>query len=340
MKNDLFQEKRSLSQLKKMGNKCPVNVLIFDIETCLTWMVGFSLGKQVMNHKQLLNGYFSTPRIISIHYKWLHEDKVHTLHWGKSEDDERKMIEEFDSILNKADITIGKNNYKFDNRKINALRYCLKCPPNPGWGFSSLDLEGQLRNQFMFFSHKLDYLSERISHGGKNKMGFNDWVKLFSYRLVNIIKSLGVADNKTLDLMTRTIFGMPLKEINKDGVNSSKKMFDYGEKDVLDTEAIILDTEPYIDVRRHIGRLRNTGGCTGCGEGGDFMAAAPYVNNKGFLKTTYKYKKQYPFVMVGPYNIFNKEHRRLKCKSCGYTGNYCQLLSHNRLGIIKGPRNI
>ena len=90
-------------------------VLVYDIETCRITAKVWWTGKQYINHKQLLE----EPRIISISYKWLGESKIHALTWDKNQSDE-KLITDFMKVYNEADMVVGQNNDRFDNRWINA----------------------------------------------------------------------------------------------------------------------------------------------------------------------------------------------------------------------------
>ena len=90
-------------------------VMIYDIETSRTQAKVWWTGKQFVGHKQLQ----SEPAIISICYKWLGEEKVYTLTWDKNQCD-KKMLKSFLKDYNTADMVIGQNNDKFDNRWVNA----------------------------------------------------------------------------------------------------------------------------------------------------------------------------------------------------------------------------
>ena len=57
----------------------PFSVLVYDIETSRVPAMVFWTGKTYINHKQLKD----EPKIISISWKWLGEDKVHHVTWDK-----------------------------------------------------------------------------------------------------------------------------------------------------------------------------------------------------------------------------------------------------------------
>lgn len=87
-------------------------ILIYDIETSRVQADLWWTGKQYVTHQQLSN----EPRIISISWKWLGTDKVHSLTWNDGCD--KKMVEDFLKEYNKASMVIGQNNNSFDNKWI------------------------------------------------------------------------------------------------------------------------------------------------------------------------------------------------------------------------------
>jgi uncharacterized protein YprB with RNaseH-like and TPR domain len=89
-------------------------VLVYDIETCRVKVDTWWTGKQYINHKQLR----SDAKIISIAWKWLGEDEVHSLTWDKNQCD-KQMMKTFLKEYNKASMVVGQNNNSFDNKWIN-----------------------------------------------------------------------------------------------------------------------------------------------------------------------------------------------------------------------------
>lgn len=201
---------------------------MYDIETTplLPWC--FSLGKQVIRHNQLLKGYFSRTHIISIAYQWMHEDKAHVLNWGNSEADEKKMIEKIGKLIQEADIVIGKNSNRFDNKHVNTQRLWFGLEGQPEWMKQADDLEVQMRRHFYLPSYSLDYLSEQLGFGGKDKMLFDDWVAISEYRMLQLA---GKGSAPLLKLLT----GKTTAAIRKEGKEKLKKMCDYNRKDTEDT---------------------------------------------------------------------------------------------------------
>ena len=180
-------------------------ILFYDIETTPLKAYVWGLGKQYVRHPQLDKNY-SRYGIICVTYCWNDGKKAKSIDWGYEEQDTKKVIEEFDKIINSADHIIGKNSHRFDNRMINAARMFSGLPGLPQWIRYTDDLEQQMRKYFRLPSQSLDYISSELGLGGKIKMEFKDWI--------NIV------------------------EKNNDGLKSFNKMVKYGKKDVEDTRAV------------------------------------------------------------------------------------------------------
>lgn len=101
----------------------PSKVLIYDIETSRTKAWVWWTGKQYIGHHQLIE----EPKIITISWKWLGSEEVQFLTWDENHSDE-KLMEQFLKVYNRADMVIGYNNDRFDNRWINAraMKYGLE----------------------------------------------------------------------------------------------------------------------------------------------------------------------------------------------------------------------
>ena len=73
----------------QVGNEHKFKVLVYDLETCRVPAMVFWSGKTYINHTQLQE----EPRIITVSYKWLGEDKVYSIAWDKDQSDEQLMRE-------------------------------------------------------------------------------------------------------------------------------------------------------------------------------------------------------------------------------------------------------
>ena len=98
---------------KNIVNKS--KIMVYDIETARVVAKLWWSGKQYVNGNQLI----SDPKIITVAYKWLGEDKVHHLTWDKDHSD-KALMEGFLQAYNQADLVSGYNNDRFDNRWVNA----------------------------------------------------------------------------------------------------------------------------------------------------------------------------------------------------------------------------
>lgn len=241
--------------------KLNVKILIYDIETTFLKANIWRLGEQAVRHNQLDPAY-SEYDILTISYKWFGDKKIETLVGTNA-------IEEFDQIVRNADIVIGKNNNSFDNKHINTQRLLKGLKPLPEWGYTSDDLERQLRKYFIFPSYSLDYLSKASGLGGKIKMEFSDWVDIANLELVEKF-CLSLKTNKSsirsiLNAFCNTLFKVNYNIIAKKGAKAWKKMIYYNKKDVRDTDNLLSKVLPYIKLK-HNAATKNSGqGCTTCG---------------------------------------------------------------------------
>ena len=105
---------KELSISVKASNIVDEKIMVYDIETSRTEATVWWTGKQYINHKQLR----TEPKIISVAWKWLGQDKVHSLMWSDNHCD-KVMLEKFLNEYNKASMVIGQNNNSFDNKWIN-----------------------------------------------------------------------------------------------------------------------------------------------------------------------------------------------------------------------------
>tara|TARA_R110000744_G_scaffold73365_1_gene146895 strand:+ start:69 stop:1013 length:945 start_codon:yes stop_codon:yes gene_type:complete len=98
-------------------------IMVYDIETSRIEATVWWTGKQYINHKQLK----TEPKIISVAWKWVGEDKVKHLTWDENHCD-KKMLTSFLKEYNKASMVIGQNNNSFDNKWINtrAAKHSLR----------------------------------------------------------------------------------------------------------------------------------------------------------------------------------------------------------------------
>lgn len=213
-------------------------VLIYDIETSLMLAYLFSLGKQRVNHSQLLASK-SMWDIICINYCWNDGSAAKTIKWTP-ERGTAGVIEDFDKIIDEADLIIGKNSDRFDAKMINAQRMFAGLPGKPYWTLGNDDLEKQMRKYFRLPSQSLDYISGQLGYGGKIKMEFSDWVAISQWMDVQVLASDPslAFDAYALDAVCNRFFKDDMGNILQRGEKAMNKMCKYGRKDVTDTRDV------------------------------------------------------------------------------------------------------
>ncbi len=193
-------------------------VMIYDIETSRITAKVWWTGKQYVGHKQLLE----EPKIISVSWKWLGEDKIHALTWDENHSDET-LIKDFMKEYNKADMVVGQNNDKFDNRWINAR--AMKFGVHFNTFVKSFDIMKQTKRLFRLPSYSMDYIT----------------------------KFLNVENKQTHE-------GIKMWDMIQDGTKAQQKeylqkMVDYNVGDIVSTEAMYVKLRKYMGHKVHFGVL-------------------------------------------------------------------------------------
>lgn len=85
--------------------------LFYDIETsfCEGWFYRPDWNTRIYPHQIKKHA-----KIISIHWSWEGEDKVHNLDWGLDKQCDKKMLKKFIKLMDSADEIIHYNGKKFD----------------------------------------------------------------------------------------------------------------------------------------------------------------------------------------------------------------------------------
>jgi uncharacterized protein YprB with RNaseH-like and TPR domain len=127
-------------------------ILVYDIETSRLTANLWWTGKQYVNYKKVT----SEPKIISISWKWVGDDKVHSATWDKDHCD-KKMVEKFLEFYNKASFVVGQNNDMFDNKwiKTRAAKHRLFVDRFT----KSLDIYKLAKRHFRLISYSMDYMA-------------------------------------------------------------------------------------------------------------------------------------------------------------------------------------
>jgi len=205
-------------------------VMIYDIETSRIDAKLWWTGKQFVGHKQVR----TEPKIISICWKWVGNDEVYSLVWDKKHND-KKMLRKFLKQYNKADLVIGQNNDKFDNRWVNAR--ALKHRLFVNVFVKSLDIMKQSKRLFRIISYSMDYTTKFINATFKQSHeGMVMWDKI---------------EEGT-------------KHEQKEYL---AKMVDYNVGDIVSTEDMYVEMTPYIGQKIHLGVLMGgeKSSCPSCG---------------------------------------------------------------------------
>ncbi len=195
-------------------------MLVYDIETSRVKAQLWWTGKQYVNYKQVT----SEPKIISISWKWVGEDKIYSATWDKNHCD-KKMIEEFLKYYNNASMVIGQNNNQFDNKWIQtrAAKHGLFVDRF----VKSLDIYRLAKRQFRLISYSMDYMAQYFGLTPKQEHeGIIMWE---------------MVENGT-------------KEQQKEYL---KKMVEYNKGDIVTTEELYLTLRPYF--RTFTNKARESG---------------------------------------------------------------------------------
>lgn len=194
----------------------PAKIMIYDIETSRITAKVWWTGKQYVGHHQLTN----EPKIISVSWKWVGEEKVHSLTWDKNKSDQ-EMMEKFLKEYNKADMVIGQNNDRFDNRWVNAR--AAKYDLDVNTMIRSFDIMKENKQKFRLPSYAMKYLCKYFDVEQKlEHEGIIMWDKIED--------------------------GTP--EEQKEYL---QKMVDYNIGDIISTEALYVRLRKYFGHKMHFG---------------------------------------------------------------------------------------
>lgn len=133
-------------------------VLFFDIETSPVLGNVWSLWQQNVGLNQIAQDWY----VLSWAAKWQHEDKV--MYQDKSSswdsEDDSELLEGIWKLLDEADIVVGQNSKRFDEKKLNA-RFILNGMKPPST-YRSVDTLEIAKRHFGFTSNKLEYMSDKL----------------------------------------------------------------------------------------------------------------------------------------------------------------------------------
>lgn len=208
----------------------PNKILIYDIETTRMKAWVWWSGKQYVSADQLID----EAKIITIAYKWLGEDEITVLTWDEYDSDEL-MVKTFLKEYNKANMVIGQNNDKFDNRWVNARAMKYRLDINTY--VKSFDIMKETKRLFRLPSYSMKYITKYL--GVETKLE-HEGIKMWQY-----IQE-----------------GTP-----KEKAEYLQKMVDYNRQDIVATEDMYLSLRKYMGHKVHFGVLNGEEKftCPNCG---------------------------------------------------------------------------
>mgnify|MGYP000875156892 CR=1 FL=1 len=153
------------------------NILYFDIETTPTLFAGFQLGKQHVNHTQILK----RPEVMCISWAWNDQKVQHaSLNMekydlrAKDDDADYELLKTFSKEYGKADLIVSQNGVFFDVPTITSRLVKHRLPPLPE--ISHDDTYLQSAKKIKHISHKLDDVGDYLGYGRKAPHGDGmDW---------------------------------------------------------------------------------------------------------------------------------------------------------------------
>ncbi len=149
----------------------PKRVLFYDLETSPNLVFSWRVGRDIQLGPENI---VEERRIICVSYKWQGEDEIKSISWDKGDD--KKLVEKFAAIINSADIVIGQNNKRFDDKWIRTRAIYHGIPISAK--FNSVDTLQMAKSGFLFNSNKLDYLNKFLGGKGKLETGFDLWKRI------------------------------------------------------------------------------------------------------------------------------------------------------------------
>jgi len=196
----------------------PTRVLIYDIETSQIPTKVWWTGKQYVAPQRLKG----EAKIITVAWKWLGDDIIHYETWDKNHCD-KALVEKFLKEYNKADMVVGYNNDKFDNRWINAR--AMKYGMDVNTYVRSFDIMKESKRLFRIPSYSLAYICNYLDVTQKQSHeGIHMW---------DMIEE-GTPEQQSEYL---------------------QKMVDYNVGDIISTEEVYLKLRKYMGHKVHFGTL-------------------------------------------------------------------------------------
>lgn len=146
-------------------------ILYLDIETSLMEAYTFYIGnKESIQPNQIKK----QSKIICIAYKWSDQKQVNILSWDKNQDDS-KMLKEFNEIAEEADFLCAHNGMGFDIKEIRGA-IALRGLADSWCETPVIDTLQDYRRMFRFKSNRLNAIAQTLGLGQKDPMCMQDWI--------------------------------------------------------------------------------------------------------------------------------------------------------------------
>lgn len=177
-------------------------IFIFDLENAPTRAGVWGLWKQNVNQEAITEEWF----MISWSGKWLFDTEIYSDVLTSEEAlacNDKRIMESLRAFIDSADILIGHNIIKFDNKKMNT-RFIINgiASPSP---YKCVDTLTEARKNFSFSSNRLDYLCKQFGLSRKaDPGGMKRW--------------MGCMDGNPEDLLE-------LEKYNKQDIVASEELY-------------------------------------------------------------------------------------------------------------------
>lgn len=172
-------------------------ILLYDLET--TPILAYVWGMWEQNVLEVVED----PYILCFSYKWLGEEETHVVslrdfpNYKRNKKTDKNLVKKLHELLDEADIVIGQNSDRFDNKWSN--KQFVKHGLDPVSPFRSIDTLKIARKHFRFDSNSLDRLGaflgvgRKVKHEGKdlwlNVMKGDDdaWDRMIEYAKQDVV---------------------------------------------------------------------------------------------------------------------------------------------------------
>ena len=214
-----------------------IKTLLIDIETAPAIAYTFGRRKIYLSDDNIAQ----EGRILSVAYKWLHEDTIQYVN-APTEEDEPVMLAQVYEVLEAADIVIGHNIKHFDMPVINSrLAYHSFPPPH---AFKIYDTYDMVKRNFKFPSNRLDSLCKHLDIGAKlEHEGIQLWISVMNgdAEAWERFKQYNIQDVRLLEELYLMLRGYDQKHPNVNPMNATgeQRCTTCGSLDLKETSNIV-----------------------------------------------------------------------------------------------------